>query len=731
MIDKTLTPQSMNRSSYTRGSYESLDTPVQYLKGVGPQRAETLKKLGLQTVEDLIFHFPRDHQNRTLIPIRDTRPGSKEAIEGEVLYFDVKQTGRQLGIGRAILRDETGTIQALWFKHLSYQYDVFAGLKKRVQPGSRLRCYGAIEEGQEGRILRVEDFDSTEVPWEDAFPTSIVPVYPLTEGIQDRWLRQLIVRVVQLHAHHIQDPLPMKLQQEHNLLPLKEAIQKYHLPANWVERDKARERLAFDEFFLMELALAVNRHNRDKSLKGFSNVIKRYLLTPFRQNLGYEFTRAQTRVINEIFQDMELPKPMNRLLQGDVGSGKTVVALSAALLAIENEFQVAFLAPTEILAEQHGLTIAKFFEGLPIKWAVLTASVPKAKRDKILSDLKGGKINLIIGTHALFHEDVQFKKLGLVVVDEQHRFGVQQRAKLVYKSTEGQGPASFYSDLSTPDVLIMTATPIPRTLALTVYGDLDVSTLDEMPQGRASIKSQLEPLKQVIHRTFNEIQKGHQAYIVFPLIEESEKVSKRSGRVVKAAKVEFEKIQNQFEGFSTALLHGQMNPDEKRQTMDAFRKGDISILVATPVIEVGIDVSNATVMIIHNPERFGLAQLHQLRGRVGRGPYPSECFLVDHGIVDKSRERLESFCAISDGFRLAEEDLKFRGPGEFLGEAQHGLPFFRVGNLIYDSWIILQTRKAALSLVDGTMPLTMKEFGNLNNNLRKKFGPRLNLSNIG
>lgn len=700
-------------------SREGLDTPVQYLKGVGPQRAEALKKLEILTIENLIFYFPREHQDRKQISIAQTQPGLKAAIKAEVLSIEFQQVGRSLGQARALLRDATGTMQAIWFKRLSYRYDVFANIRKNITATSWVECYGSVEWGPEGKVLRVDDFEMD--PSDEK--SQIVPRYSVTNEIQEKWLRQLILRAVRLHAEKIIDPLPQSICAQQKLLGLSEAIQQYHSPRNWTERDKARERLAFDELFFLELALELNRQNRDQISKGFAHQLTRKLLTPFKNKLGYDFTKAQSRAINEIFKDMGSTKPMNRLLQGDVGSGKTIVALSSALLSIENDRQVVFLAPTEILAEQHALTISKLFQNLSVRVELLTGSTSKPNRQKYLDQLKKGKINLIVGTHALLQEDIEFAQLGLVIIDEQHRFGVQQRAKLTKKSN-----SIFKVD---PDVLIMTATPIPRTLAMTIYGDLDVSTIDEMPPGRSPIKTWIGSEQDAIKRIQTNTSENRQAYVVFPLVNESEKLTRRSGQLVRAAKAEFEKLQNFFNDKKMLLLHGQIKSEEKKTIMDQFRNGNASILVATPVIEVGVDVPNATIIAIYNPERFGLAQLHQLRGRVGRGKHASECILVVDEMQERAKTRLETFCSILDGFALAEEDLKLRGPGELLGEAQHGVPFFRVANLVKDNWLILRSRESAGNLVKGETSLTMKEYRVLNQVLNRRFGHKLNLSQIG
>lgn len=726
----TTTLQSTHTTPALRNE---LTMPIQFVKGVGPHKAEILSKVGVRTLEDLLYHFPRDHQDRRVIKIKNAEPAKKQAFLVEVLSVNFSRVGKMLGQARARIRDSSGTIEAVWFKRLSFKYDVFSAVKRDIMPSKQVLVYGAVDMGRFGVELRVEDYESISSNEAGSMDTHrIVPVYPLTEGLQDRWLRNLTARIVPTQSGFIQDPLPVNFRFSQKLPPFNEALKDYHFPANWSSRDKARERLAFDEFFFLELALAINRQEREHQIKGFQSVVSKHLLTPFKNKLNYEFTRAQTRVINEIFRDMQRAKPMNRLLQGDVGSGKTVVALSAALLAIENGRQAAFLAPTEILAGQHALAIAKFFDKLPVRCALLTGSTPKPERKKTLQSLAEGKIHLLIGTHAILNEEVKFHQLGLVIIDEQHRFGVRQRAEMVSKSGDsGVRAKSGWMEKIQPDILIMTATPIPRTLALTLYGDLDVSIIEESPAGRMPIKTYSSAESVAWNRIDETVKSGQQVYVVFPLIEESEKLSKRSGKNIQAATKEFHRLQQRFPNTEVGLLHGQMSSEEKKAVMDSFRGKKISVLVATPVIEVGIDVSNATLIVIANPERFGLAQLHQLRGRVGRGSLPSECILIWDEPLKPISERLRIFCAISDGFRLAEEDLKLRGPGEFLGEAQHGVPFFRVGDLIKDGLLIARAREAAKSLVEGEWPLTLKEFGMLNRILQKRFGTKLQLSGVG
>ncbi len=696
---------------------EMLSTPVQYVKGVGPHRAELLKKLDIEIIEDLLFHFPREHQDRRVRRIADAKSGSKQTFIGRIESSVIQRVGKMLGHARVSLRDESGMITAVWFKHLTFKFDVFSGLRRLLVEGQKILVYGAVEIGPHGLTLKVEDQEGL-APDQNvsAISDGWVPIYPLTDGIGERWMREIIQRVVSEHAAACADPLPDTLRKDGAWIPFTNALSWYHKPETQTQKDRARERLAFDEFFFFETALALNRHEHQQQEKRHAIILQRTLLTPFRAQLGYEFTKAQSRAINEIFRDMQNPFPMNRLLQGDVGSGKTVVAVSAALLAIENKTQVAFLAPTEILATQHFVGLRKLLRDLPVRVELLLGSMTSAERKKKIHQAKSGLVDIFVGTHAILGKDIHFHQLGVVIIDEQHRFGVRQREKLVSKGL--------------PDVLIMTATPIPRTLALTLYGDLDVSIIDEMPAGRQPIKTVAVREASAFAAIDQALKRGEQSYVVFPLVEESEKLSARTGKQIQAATKEYERLKQIFSFANVGLLHGQMKADEKAKVMDAFRKGAISLLVATPVIEVGIDVANATTIAVMNPERFGLSQLHQLRGRVGRGAKASQCLLVCDDPADIG-ERLTVFCAIADGFKLAEEDLRLRGPGEFLGEAQHGQPFFKVGDLLKDGLLIARARQTAKQLVDGGYTLTVKEFANINRVLQKRFGTKLTLSRIG
>ncbi|MBI3565675.1 MAG: ATP-dependent DNA helicase RecG, partial [Elusimicrobia bacterium] len=498
-----------------------------------------------------------------------------------------------------------------------------------------------------------------------------------TEGLTQRFTRELTHAALEAHADGAADSVPAELMAKRRLLAAAQALRGLHFPRSEAELEASRARLAYEELLLLELAWILKRRQTRGIQKQHTYEIKRTLLTPFRQGLGFELTAAQKRVINEIFEDMRRPHPMTRLLQGDVGSGKTVVAMSALLLAVENGGQGALMAPTEILADQHRATLDRFLKGLPVRVESLTSRVPKKERAKVLARIAAGEVDIVVGTHAVLEEDVHFKDLRLAIVDEQHRFGVRQRTTLRQKGAR-------------IDLLVMTATPIPRTLALALYGDLEVSTIDELPPGRTPIKTALADETAAFAAVRREVAAGRQAYVVYPIIEESARLDLQS------AKAEFERLRSDvFPGLKVALIHGAMAGKEKTRVMDEFSRGDSQVLVATPVIEVGIDVPNATVMVISNADRFGLASLHQLRGRIGRGAAESSCFLVADPKTPQARVRLETMAATGDGFRIGEEDLKLRGPGELLGTAQSGELTLQVADLFKDAGLLADARADA------------------------------------
>ncbi|MBI5625264.1 MAG: ATP-dependent DNA helicase RecG [Elusimicrobia bacterium] len=664
--------------------------------GIGPKRARQLGVLGIETPLDMLYNFPRDWQDRSSGTDLSKVPETSVVFQGRVISSRLIRANPRLGIFKAKMATGDRKVELVWFKHLSFRYDAFAALKAEIVTGADLWVVGKAEGDLLGvREVRVEEFYPLNDPRRNLHVGRIVPVYGLTEGITQRLMRELAHQAVSGAATAPPDPLPPALIHRRKLLSLRQALSAVHFPKSFAELDAARTRLAYEELLLLEFAWIFKRRQTRGLAKNFSYEIKRSLLTPFREGLGFELTRAQKRVINEIFDDMRRPYPMTRLLQGDVGSGKTVVALSALLLAVENGFQAALMVPTEILADQHMATMTQFLKGLPVRCAMLTSRLSKKEREKTVEAVRRGEADIVVGTHALLEGDVQFPKLKVAVIDEQHRFGVRQLTTLRQKS-------------GLLDLLVMTATPIPRTLALALYGDLDVSTLDEMPPNKTTAQTYLAPEAQALEGLKAEVAKGHQAYVVYPIIEESANLDLQS------AKAEFERLSaGALAGLRVSLIHGAMPGRTKAKVMAEFAAGRSDVLVATPVIEVGIDVANATVMVIQNADRFGMASLHQLRGRIGRGKLASVCYLVADPKTDEARRRLETLVATYDGFRIGEEDLKIRGPGEFMGTAQHGELTLKIADLNRHADLLAQARQDAEELLQTDPRLLAAENGPL------------------
>jgi ATP-dependent DNA helicase RecG len=704
------------------GFPQGLEASVQYLKGAGPRKSELLARLGVSTLHDLILYFPRHHEDRRCARrIIDLPLGGKAAVQGTVVKANALRIGKNLVTLRALLRDETGELEAVWFKRFSYQYDVLIHLKKLLSPGRRVSVYGTVEATGTKREMRVEASEDADAGGGLHF-NRLVPVYGLTRGLEDRWMREFMWRHVREQASSLRDPLPESLKEKLELPELSWSVNTYHFPGSPEDIQKARRHLALEELLILQLALTWSRQRHKNTPKPKPCRITRRLLTPFKNQLGFEFTSAQKRAINQIFNDMASPQPMNRLLQGDVGSGKTVVAASAMLLAAENDLQSALLAPTEILAQQHGLTLSRWLESLPVTCRLLTGSTPLLERKRILEEAASGACRILVGTHALLEGDVVFKNLGLVIIDEQHRFGVRQRMALGKKNSRP------------PDVLVMTATPIPRTLALTLYADMDVSVINELPKGRGRVGTFAVTEEETHKRIRRELEQGGQGYYIFPLVEESQELAAK-GKCVRAAKREFERLQTEvFKGLTLGLLHGQMSPREKAAVMQGFRAGLVQLLVATTVVEVGIDVPNANILAVAHPERFGLAQLHQLRGRIGRGANPGTCLVIlspEEGLLMPSSERLNVFCRVTDGFTLAEEDLRLRGPGEFMGVSQHGEPPFRVANILTDADLISLARAEARELLEMDPDLKETAHHDLAKEMKRKFHRLIDLAKVG
>ncbi len=656
---------------------------AQYVKGVGPHRFRLLNRLGIQTIWDLLTYYPRRYEDRSqFIPIARIKVGEFHTIKGEVLASGVRQTKtRKMSLFEIAVSDGSRIIYGVWFNQ-PYLKDYFHVEDKVI-------LYGKVEVFQHLQMSSPE-FEILTHDEEDSLHMGrVVPIYPLTQGLTQRPLRGIIYQSLERYLLDAKDPMPSVMVERYHPIHLAKALQEVHFPSDFTQLKLARERIIFQEFFFLQMAIALRRRQITIE-EGIRHQVEGKLIKDFSESLPFQWTGAQKRVIAEITADLSSPRPMNRLLEGEVGSGKTVVAIYALLTAVQGGYQGAMMAPTEILAEQHYRTLHRRLaplkeKGWEVRVTLLTGEIAGPQKSQVLAMIQTGQIHIVVGTHALIEENVRFHRLGLAVIDEQHRFGVDQRASLMRKGNH-------------PDVLVMTATPIPRTLAMTVYGDLDVSILDELPPGRKPIKSywveeeKRERVYQFIRRKAKE---GRQVYIVYPLIEESEKMDLKA-----AVKMHRELSKEIFPDLKVGLLHGKMKSLEKERIMEDFRNGISQILVSTVVIEVGIDVPNATVMVIEHPERFGLSQLHQLRGRIGRGEYESYCILIGEVVTEEAKQRLSAFVELTDGFRIAEKDLEIRGPGEFLGTRQHGLPELKLANLIRDQEILEQARGEAQQLLE-------------------------------
>lgn len=686
----------------------ALDQSVQYLKGVGPRRSELFGKLGIHTIRDMLCYFPRDYKDCTRIQrISDAKIGAEITIQGKVLGVQTRTARSRKSILEVFVSDGTGTIAATWFNQ------PFRANKFHV--GNTVYLHGKVGAYKYLQLLSPEyeiiqqneaDIDKKE--------GSIVPVYPLTEHMSQTHFRKIIKEALHHFAGYVEEILPKEIMRKNHLLPIKNALIHIHLPETFETLKLARHRLVYDELFTLELAMALRKRGI-KEETGISFKIGANVDTHIRNLIPFTLTEAQERVIHEIQEDMRSHTPMNRLLQGDVGSGKTVVAMYAILAAIANGYQAAFMAPTEILARQHFQTVQKYLHHSHVRIQLLTKDTHSRQRKDDLDRIKDGQIDLVIGTHALIEESVQFKQLGLVVIDEQHKFGVVQRLKLKKKGL-------------CPDVLIMTATPIPRTLSLTLFGDLDISILDEMPPGRSPVKT-LWVTKDREQNAFDfmkgEIARGRQAFIVYPLVEESEFFE------LKSAVTEAKRLQDDvFPTLRVGLLHGQMKSAEKDRVVTDFKEKRYDILVTTVIIEVGIDIPNAAIMVIVHAERFGLSQLHQLRGRIGRGSEQSYCLLFGNPNSYVSNERLKIMTRTSDGFKIAEMDFRLRGPGEFFGTRQHGLPELRISDPIKDFPILKKARDDAFGLVSHDPELTMDEHLKIREKVMETFKDKLELITV-
>lgn len=690
------------------------DFQIQYIKGVGPHRASLLNRIGIRTLKDALYYLPCRYEDRSSIKkISDLQYGNAETVSGEVVSAEViKLPGRNLRIFELTVSDGTGILKGKWFNQ--------AFLKKNFRVGNKVLLCGTVRKNSYYGVGFEIDNPEYEIMNETDDPlvhtNRIVPTYRVTSGLSVRQMRSIMFNVISSHLAGISDAMPGEILLKHSLPGLQESLSGVHFPDSRTDLDLLNSgksgyhrRLSFEELFMFELGLAALKRE-NISERGIAFSPDGSLLQKLGSMLPFQLTGAQKKVLDEILGDMKTPRPMNRLIQGDVGCGKTIVALMAMLVAAESGYQSALMAPTEILAEQHYLNIHRIVEALGLKVCLLTGS----SREKPLAGIASGEIKFVVGTHAIIQEGVKFKNLGLAVIDEQHRFGVMQRALLRKKAL-------------TPDILVMTATPIPRTLALTLYGDLDYSVIDELPAGRRPVKTILSMAKEKesIYRLIRqEVGKGRQVYVVYPVIEESEKTDLRSATIGRTA---FEKV---FPEFRIGLIHGRMKPVEREQIMASFKAGKTDLLVSTTVIEVGVDVPNATLMIIIHAERFGLSQLHQLRGRIGRGAHDSCCVLLAYGPYgDEARRRLDIMVKSSDGFRIAEEDLDIRGPGEFFGTRQAGIPDLRVANIVRDAVFINEARQEAFALIERDPQL--KEYPLLRDSVERFWKGRIELFKTG
>lgn len=666
------------------------EVDVMYIKGVGPKVAYKFNKLGIFTAQDLMMYFPKkhiDYSSRTLI--RDLKEGQNTTVFGYIKSVSSFNTRNNLAITKVVIADESGKFELNFFNAKGNKY-LLERMKAQFPQNAGIMVSGTVKRNNYDNRLTMDkptysimSGEFLENPDSNLNIARIVPIYTICEGLSIKTLRKAIFNAIELYKNDIKNIIPDSIRERLGILDKKVAVEQIHFPNSMDMLEHARFSLIFEELFLIQLKLIRLRENTAKNISSYAlKVHKDGLVQQFIKNLPFELTSGQKQAVNEILNDMDSDTPMQRLLQGDVGSGKTVVATIMLLAAVENGYQGAFMAPTEILAQQHYNNLVQWLTPMGLSVGLFLGSQSKKIRNKFETDLKNGQTHIAVGTHALIQENIEFNNLGAIVVDEQHRFGVKQRNILKKKSQN-------------PQMLTMTATPIPRTLALTVHGDLDLTVINELPRGRKPIKTALTGShKQVWDLIKKEVEEGRQAYIVYPLIDESETLS------AKAATIEAEKLQQEvFPQFKIGLLHGKLKNDEKEEVMKDFKDGKYDILVSTTVVEVGVDVPNATVMVIENAERFGLSQLHQLRGRVGRSSLQSYCVLITSSRSQETRERLSIMTETNDGFVIAEKDLQLRGPGEFLGTRQSGLPDLIISDIVRDAKILELARNEAIDFV--------------------------------
>jgi ATP-dependent DNA helicase RecG len=685
-----------------------LSTPVQFVKGCGAARAELLARLDVRTVRDLLFLFPRDYQDLTdLRSIGGLEEGPLVSVLGTVEETDLAERGLGRSVFGMLLRQGDDFLRCVWFNQPYLRDKYRRGQTVLVSGRAKRRNQRWEMSHPQVRVVDTEH---------ESPAGQLLPVYPLTEGLAQRHVRNLVRRALDTCNGALDEVFPAKYLEEHGLLPLRIALPQVHFPSSRAELEQARRRLIYQELFILQLALAVKRQQVHDSLRAFPLELTAKIDARIRRLLPFELTPAQNQAIAEIAADMNRPHPMNRLLEGDVGSGKTIVAVFAMLLAVAHKTQVVLMAPTEVLARQHVDTLGRLLAGSHTRIALVRGGQSAKARHALLAQIESGEVQIVVGTQAVVASEIPFERLGLVVIDEQHKFGVRQRAALRHASVH-------------PHYLVMTATPIPRTVAMTLFGDLDVTTLAEGPPGRQNVHTYFPPPedRERWWEFFRKkLREGRQGYVIVPLVEGSDEVQATSLHEA------YEHLANgELEAFRLGLVHGRMSPAEKEAAMEAFRRGHTQVLVATSVVEVGVDVPNATVMTIEGAERFGLAQLHQLRGRISRGSYPGYCCAFANASTEQAVERLKAFVELNDGFRLAELDFQLRGPGELLGTRQHGMPPLRIADLVRDAAVVAEARADAQALVASDPGLAREEHALLRRMALVRYGKSLELGDVG
>lgn len=674
-------------------THDLQDISIQYVKGVGPARKKIFQRLGVESVEDLLYFFPRRYEDRRhLVPISQLKIGDWQTVTGRILGSSSRRSWyTKKHILEVILGGDGGQLTCIWFNQ-PYLVNYF-------KTGQYAVCYGKVMAYQDRLQMISPEWETIDEKDDEQLTLGrIVPIYPLTRGMTQRLLRKTIHACLERYEAQLKDELPVTLRNRHRLYNIKRSIHQIHFPQTFADQENAMKRISFEEFYFFQISVKQRRLSITRQ-KGFVHQMTKERMVEFMDGFSFPFTGAQKRTMETIHRDMTQETPMLRLLQGDVGSGKTLVAIFGCVVAVENGFQACLMAPTEILARQHYENMMRLMSDPSchlsamgkIRLALLTSGIRKREKEELYRGIRVGTINLVIGTHALLHEDLVFQNLSFVVIDEQHKFGVRQRALLSRKGNN-------------PDILIMTATPIPRTLCLTLYGDLDVSTLDEMPPGRGGVKTLLYPrqrCEEVYARVREQLREGRQAYVVYPIIEgpDPDQEIPGVGSDLKAAQSMFNHFRREtFKDFRIGLVHGQLNPKEGQKVMAQFKNGELDLLVATTVLEVGIDIPEASVMVIEHAERFGLAQLHQLRGRIGRGREAGLCLLIADAETSEGQQRLKAFLSTNDGFKIAQYDLEIRGPGRYFGRHQHGLDELKVANPFTQLDILELARKEATAL---------------------------------